>query len=141
MDENIKRSFIIDNYKHPFNKEKLEGTSIRAKSATCIDDISLKIKLDGGIIRNAYFDGEACVISTAATSIILKNIIGKTVEEALKFLENYEAMINEEDYDTALLNDLIVFDNIYKQPNRKQCALISAGAIIKYLKENYGRQD
>lgn len=139
MDENIKRSFIIDNYKHPFNKVKLEEAGVRAKSATCIDDISLQIKLDGDIIRDAYFDGEACVISTSATSIILKNIIGKTVNDALKFLENYEAMINEEVYDADLLNDLIVFDNIYKQPNRKQCALISAGAIIKYLKENYGK--
>lgn len=140
MDENIKRSFIIDNYKHPFNKEKLKGAQVRAKSATCIDDISLQLTLESGIIRNAYFDGEACVISTSATSIILKNIIGKTIDEALKFLENYEAMINEEEYDADLLNDLIVFDNIYKQPNRKQCALISAGAIIKYLKENYERK-
>ena len=38
-------------------------------------------------------------------------------------------MINEMEYDEEKLGELIVYDEIYKQPNRKNCALLPGLAI------------
>ena len=82
------------------------------------------------------FDGEACAISTSATSIMIRSLIGKSVEEVEKIIDNYQKMINEEKYDEELLGELNVYDHICKQPNRKGCALLPSVAISGMLKEN-----
>ena len=50
---------------------------------------------------------------------------GKTKEEALKIIDNYEKMINEEEYDKDLLEELLAYEDIYKQPARKKCATLA----------------
>ena len=42
-------------------------------------------------------------------------------------------MINEEAYDSLILGELNVYDEICKQPNRKNCALIPCRAIEQIL--------
>ena len=43
-------------------------------------------------------------------------------------------MINEKEYDKELLGELNVYDEIYLQPNRKNCALLPSKAIINIIK-------
>ena len=64
---------------------------------------------------------------------MIKLLINKSIDDALKIVNNYENMINEEEYDENLLNEAIVFSDIYKQPNRKKCALLPYNALKKYL--------
>ena len=85
------------------------------------------------MIEDIRFDGEACAISTSASSILIRKLIGKTREEAIHLLEEYKNMVNEKDYDEDLLGELNVYDEIYKQPNRKNCALLPENAIEKLL--------
>ena len=59
----------------------------------------------------------------------------ESVDDAKKLLLNYKNMINEEEYDEDLLGELNVYDEIYKQPNRKNCALLPEVAIEKLLGE------
>ena len=42
-------------------------------------------------------------------------------------------MINEEEYNSDILGELNVYDEICKQPNRKNCALIPSKAIDRFL--------
>ena len=65
---------------------------------------------------------------------MLRNLIGKTKEEAKILIDNYEAMINELPYDKELLKDLVVYEDIYLQPNRKNCALLPVKAIKEIFK-------
>ena len=44
-------------------------------------------------------------------------------------------MINEEDYDPEVLGELNAFDEIYMQPARKNCALLSSKSAVKILDE------
>ena len=72
---------------------------------------------------------------------MIRGLIGKTVDEAYLILDNYIKMINEEEYDSELLGELNVYDEIGKQANRKNCALLPSVAINKMLGElNYGKQ-
>jgi len=137
MDANTKRDIILDHYSNPFNKETKGEGYIKANgnNISCIDDINIYIKINNNIIEEAYFDGEACAISTSSTSIMLKNIIGKTVEEVFAFTNNFENMINEEEYDAESLKEAIVFNEIYKQQNRKGCATLPYAALKKGIKK------
>ena len=132
MDPNLRREIILDNYTNPFHKET-KGSDFKyanANNVSCIDNINIFVKLDGDKIVDAYFDGEACAISTASTSIMIKKIIGMTLAEAKTFTENFENMINEKEYEA------LAFDEIYKQESRKTCATLPYKGLIKIINED-----
>lgn len=138
MDSDLRREIILDNYQEPMNKGLIDNDNYvktRSSSESCIDDLSFMMLIDDDIIKDIRFDGEACAISTSATSIMIRSLIGKSVKEARKILTNYVNMINEREYDEDLLGELVVYDEICKQPNRKNCALLPSGAIEKMLGE------
>lgn len=137
MDQELKRELILENYQHPFHKGlKKDGYIVEnANNESCIDNLDISIKVEDGKIVDATFDGEACAISTSATSILLKKIVGKSVGEVQKLLENYQNMIEEAPYDEALLEELLAYQDIYLQPNRKTCALLPSRAVQNILKQ------
>ena len=57
-------------------------------------------------------------------------------EEAIDYMNQFEAMVDEKEYDEANLGEAIVFDDIFKQKNRKHCATLPYKGIRKAL-ENY----
>ena len=136
MDDMTKRNIIMDNYQNPYKKEEdKEYDYKRANNPSCIDDINLYIKMKDNVIEDITFTGEACVISTSATSIMIRNLIGKTKEKAIELIDNFINMVHEKDYDESLLNELIVYDKIYLQPNRVTCVLLPFKNIKEYLME------
>lgn len=138
MDSNLKRTIILENYTNPFHKGLVNDNSyikINARNESCIDNLDIMFKIEGDIIKNICFDGEACAISTSATSIINKMLMGKNIKEALKIMNEYESMIEEKEYDANLLEEALVYDEIYKQPNRKKCALLPVRELKKALEK------
>ena len=138
MDDNLKREIIIDNYQNPLNKELIDDNSylsVNQASESCIDNLDFMMKVEDNIIKDIRFDGEACAISTSASSIMIRSLIGKSIDEAKKLLINYRNMIEEKDYDEELLGELIVYDTISKQPNRIKCALVPVEAIDKMMED------
>jgi len=138
MDTNLKREIILDNYQNPVNRglfDSDEYVKVNMNNESCIDDINLMVKVSDEKIEDIHFEAEACAISTAATSIMIKTLKDKTVEEARYIIEQYEKMINEGEYDASVLEEAIVFDDIAKQPSRKKCALLSWWGIKKALDE------
>lgn len=136
MDNNLRREIILDNYQDPMNRGLVDDNSyikVKASSDNCIDDLDFMIKLVDDKIVDIRFDGEACAISTSATSIMIRSLIGKNIDEVKEILVNYKNMINEEEYNSDILGELNVYDEICKQPNRKNCALIPSKAIDKFL--------
>lgn len=137
MDSKLKRDIMLEHYQKPINRGLIEDDSyekINTRNASCIDNLDLMIKIEEGVIKDIRFDGEACAISTSATSIMISTLIGKTVEEVRKIINNYEKMLNEEEYDENILEELNVYDEVYKQPSRKRCALLPFEAIKKAIK-------
>ena len=136
MDKDLRREIILDNYQNPFHMKKIDDDNyikINTNNESCIDNLDIYFKIEGGFIKDAGFNGEACVISTSATSIMLRNLIGKSTKYAKGLIINYQNMINEKEYDRDLLNDLIVYDEIYLEPNRKNCALLPSKAVERLI--------
>ena len=139
MDQNLKRSIILDNYQNPFNKDvsEVEGyIKINTNNESCIDNLDIYVKLYNNVIEDIKFDGEACVICISSTSIMIRMLIGKTIDEAKVIINNYLNMIEEKEYDKDVLGELNVYDDLYKQPSRKKCATLSTLGIDKVLNNN-----
>lgn len=138
MNQNLKRSIILENYQNPTNKGLIEDDSyilVNTNNESCIDEINLMVKIEDGIIVDAKFDGEACAICTSSTSIMINTIIGKTLEEAKEIYTNFVYMLDEKEYNEEILESAIVYDDIYKQPNRKKCALLPWWGLEKAIKK------
>ena len=138
MDSNLRREIILDNYQDPMNRGLIEDDSylkVNTNSESCIDNLDFMMKIEDGVVKDIRFDGEACAISTSATSIMIRSLIGKRIDKVKEILLNYRKMINEEDYNSEILGELNVYDEICKQPNRKNCALLPSVAVNKMLEE------
>lgn len=144
MDEHLRKSIILDHYNNPINKGLIKDDSyykVNMNSESCIDDLDYMMKIENNIITDVRFDGEACAISTSASSIMINLILNKTIDEVLNIINNYENMIDEKEYDKQLLQEANVFDEIYKQANRKKCALLPYHGLKKVLLEVKGKEN
>jgi len=137
MDRDLKRSIILDNYQSP-NKRMISGEDyikINTRNVSCIDNLDIYLKVNNGIIEDATFEGEACVISISSTNILINLLIGKSKDEGIYIINNYLKMINEEEFDKDVLRELLVFDDTSKQPSRIKCATLSANGIKEFLEK------
>ena len=140
MDSKLKRDTMLENYQKPANKGIPADNSyvkVNSKNESCVDNIDIAAKIKNGVIEDVKFDGEACAICISSASIMTKELKGKTLESAKLIIDNFERMINELPYDEELLGELNVYNEVYKQPSRKRCALLpmqSAKKIIELEK-------
>ncbi len=139
MDREEKRKIILDNYNDDINRKEISSSDyikVNSRNFSCIDNIDLYIKFNNNIIDDIKFNGEACVIAISSTSLLIKYLIGKSVEEALNIISNYENMIDGLSYDQSIIKDLIAFDDIGKQPSRKICATLASRKIKELLEKS-----
>ena len=130
IDPMLMRQIIMDHYDYPRNKELTKDNGYMSRhmaSDSCIDDIR--------------FDGVACTISTASTSIMSELLKGKTTEEAKEIMDNYFKMIDQKEYDEDVLDEAIAFQNVGKQANRINCATIGWKAMREMIKESEDGKD
>ncbi len=138
MDEELRRELIMVHYKEPEHKYRTDDPNyqkVNTRNASCIDNLDIYVKIKDHKIEDICFDGEACAISTSSTSIMIHNLIGKTIEEAKNFIENFENMLEEKEYDEEILKEANAYNEIYKQGNRKHCAYLPYEGIKKVLNE------
>ncbi len=136
----IYRSIIVDNSTKPnkFVSEEPKGYFKKlAFSSTCSDEFVVHLQVIERVVADAVFTGKGCAISTAALNIICSSIINKSVEGALKIIDNYRSFVRGEEFDKALLGDLVAFENVSKHLNRVQCALLGANTLKEILRGNH----
>jgi nitrogen fixation NifU-like protein len=131
MDINsIYTELIMEHNRSGHNKKALVDPDIRERghNPSCGDDITLELKLDRNIIKDASFTGVGCAISQASTSMMIDLIKGLTTEKALNLVEIFIAMIKKEITDEnqlEKLEDAIVLQNISNMPARVKCAVLA----------------
>ena len=138
MDSSTKREVILEHYQNPVNRvqEDVEGyVKVNSNNESCIDNINLFIKFNDNKIEDIKFSGEACAISTASTSIMIQNLIGMDIDEALDYIHNFTKMLNEVEYEAKDFKDAVVFDETYKQANRRTCVTLPYKGIIKAIED------
>ena len=135
-DPTILRELIMDHYQYPRNHGLVDDSSYASchmASDSCIDDITVQSKIVEGVIKDIRFDGVACTICTASTSMMSELLKGKTIDEAKKIMNNYFNMMEEKPYDEDMLEEAIAMCNVHKQANRIKCATIGWKAMKKMM--------
>ena len=144
MDNELRREIIMDNYMYPYNKEvpenKDEFIKVNSNNESCIDNIDIYIKIENDIIKDIYFNGEACAISTSATSVMIKLLMNKRIDEVLELCDAYDEMIESGNV-TEKLEEAMAYGEIYKQQNRKHCALLPWIGLKKALEKYQSKQN
>ncbi|MBE4704051.1 Fe-S cluster assembly sulfur transfer protein SufU [Spiroplasma platyhelix] len=142
-DNNYYRQIIVDHYSNPINKGILktkESLTFHHYSNSCVDDFYFEITFNKNVVANAKFEGIGCAISTASIDIFASLIINKTIAEVLTINENYQNMLAAKKYQENILEDLLAFKNVLKQPNRIRCALIISESINEILLVKQGKK-
>ncbi len=138
-DPMVLREIIMDHYEYPRNHELSDDCrycSVHMASESCIDDIKVQALIENGVIEDVQFDGVACTISTASTSIMSELVKGKTVEEAREIMDNYYSMIDNQDYDEDILQEAVAFQTVGRQANRIKCATIGWNGLKQLIEES-----
>jgi len=138
------RQIIMDHYQYPRNR-RLETSdeyhTVHMATESCIDDIKVQAKIENDILTDVCFDGVACTVSTASTSILTELMIGKTVQQAQALIDLYMDMIYLKEVDLDPLEEAVAFYQVGKQANRIKCAIIGWSALQEILDEKEGNHD
>jgi nitrogen fixation NifU-like protein len=85
--DDLYRDQILEHYKRPHNFGRLEEFDLEYEDTNpfCGDEQHVYIKLDDqDRVEEVAFEGQGCAISTAATSLLTDELVGKTREELLR---------------------------------------------------------
>ena len=76
----------MDHFKNPRNKKEIENANFFAgqNNPLCGDRLIMTGIIKDNVIKDLGFQGEGCVISQAAASMLTEKCIGKSVEDVLK---------------------------------------------------------
>lgn len=123
MSTDLYREQLLDHYHNPENYGVLEDPDIDIEmdNPTCGDTIHLTARLDEeGRIDQVMFEGQGCVVSMAASSMLTEELRGKTPEE----IERMEL---------ADIQDMM--GGVRLSMGRVKCALLSLNAMKQGLRE------
>lgn len=131
--DDLYRRVIMDHYQKPRNRGTLEddAVSVELNNPTCGDRISLQMRVEDGIIKEAKFLGEGCSISLASASMMTEAVKGLKVEEALGLSRIFSQMMQgkEVDFERFPLEDIEALQGVSKFPARIKCATLAWKAL------------
>jgi nitrogen fixation NifU-like protein len=119
-DRNLYKQKIIDHYKNPRNYGEMGDADMEAHvtNSVCGDEVTVYLKVKGGVVKEVMYKGSGCAISVAGMSMLSKNLVGKKVED-LEEIEDKVAL------------ELLGLD---EKTSRKKCATLGLRAIEKAVK-------
>ncbi|MCL6452239.1 MAG: SUF system NifU family Fe-S cluster assembly protein [Alicyclobacillus sp.] len=129
------RQVIMDHYQNPRNQGDLEGAiTVELRNPSCGDEISLQLKVTGGVVEDVRFRGSGCSISMASASMMTEAVKGLPVDEALALSNAFRAMMRGESFDEDQLGELEALQGVSKFPARIKCATLAWQALEKGCK-------
>lgn len=128
---------ILEHYQNSPNKKKMEDADIEEKghNPLCGDVITIYLKMDGDVIKDASFTGQGCAISQASTSMLIDLIKGKKLEEAKKLIQEFTDMLYKKDVDLDDLGDAQALAGVADFPARVKCALLPWKTLEEVVEE------
>ena len=139
MDDFLKsiiQEFILshDQKPHGFEAIKDAGHMVEAYNPLCGDKYNIYLEMDQETIKDIHFYGKGCTISKASTSVLVKNLLGKSVTEAKElvalFLKNANSL---EDLEEEIPTDFEAFAAARYYPSRHTCACLSWSSVHAFL--------
>jgi len=124
------QEIILDHYKNPHGKGLREPyeAEVHHVNPTCGDEITMRVHLEGAQVEDISYDAEGCSISQASASVLNDLLIGKSVDDAMVILDEFQSVMHGRgnvEPDEERLEDGVAFAGVAKFPARVKCALLS----------------
>jgi len=139
------QEMIIDHGRHPRNFKKLVDHSFcqEGYNPICGDRITLYIKVEDNVIRDACFEGAGCAISMASSSLMTEQIKNKTTTEVRQLFEAFHHLVTEPgpiDKLPDCLGKLTVLGGVREFPSRIKCATLAWHTLNVGLENDFHAQ-
>ncbi len=122
-----------------FEKRPDAPIVIDAFNPLCGDKFKIYLDIENQTVARATFYGYGCAVSKASSSVLMKKIQGKPVEEVLEIIREFISRLERgaEPEGEAVLADeeTVAFLPVRNFPGRLQCATLSWQALENFLKE------
>ena len=124
------QEIILDHYKHPHGaglRDPFEA-EVHHVNPTCGDEVTLRVHLDGDTVTDVSYDAQGCSISQASASVLNDLLVGKSVDDAMTVLDQFQTLMQgkgQVEPDEDVLEDGIAFAGVAQFPARVKCALLS----------------
>lgn len=127
--ESLYQEIILDHYRNPRSKGLREpfDAQVHHVNPTCGDEITLRVDVQDGVVKDISYDAIGCSISQASTSVMYEDLVGKPLEQVWPVHEAFLELINgrgKVEPDEDLLGDGIAFAGVASYPARVKCALL-----------------
>jgi len=86
----IYREQLMEHYKNPRNRGRIDDAQVEVieNNPMCGDVISMQLKVTDGMIEKVVFDGSACAVTIASSSVLTDALSGKSLEEAKRMTKD-----------------------------------------------------
>jgi nitrogen fixation NifU-like protein len=86
LSSDIYKEIILDYYRNPRNKGKMENPDFTGKDSNplCGDVVQFQLKFEDNKVKDVKFEGEGCAISQASASMLTEMVMGKDIEQVSK---------------------------------------------------------
>ena len=141
MNQKLKKlyqSVILKHNKEPYQYQVNEEAThqIEAYNPLCGDQFNIYLDLQEGKVIQASFHGFGCAISKSATSVLIKHLEGKSIEEIKQLCATYRTVTDPDIQQANTTNEeLLAFEAAKAFPERLKCATLSWEAIEDFLKK------
>ncbi len=123
---------IMDHIKHARNYGEMEHASSRADGVNplCGDNLTVYVRVDSDVLREAKFKCECCGISMASASIMTEMVKGESVDDAKRIAADFLGSFSEEGaHKLADHGRSAVLGIVREFPSRRNCASLAWVAL------------
>lgn len=119
------REELLDIYKNPTYVGTIPDASlhISQNNPTCGDVINLDLEIKDGVVSNAKFHGDLCMVSQVSSDLLLDKVIGMSLKDTNEFTKE----------------DVLKFFGESLTTSRIKCAELILDALKK-AREEYGNK-
>lgn len=103
------------------------GESIQ-HNPVCGDYITLRVQLQGTVLKNVSWEGDGCSISMASASVLSEMATGMERDQFMDILDEFRELMRSRGSkvgDEDILGDGAAFAGVSKFPARVKCAMLS----------------
>jgi nitrogen fixation NifU-like protein len=128
---------VLDHIKNARNYRVMEDADTTAEgvNALCGDTMSVYVRLDGDVIRDASFQCSCCGISMASASVMTEAVKGSTVAAARAMYRSFLDLLAATDdlEGEANLGEVAVLATVRAFPARRKCATLAWETLMAAL--------
>ena len=129
--QDLYQEVILDHNRRPRNFRALEaGRKAEGYNPLCGDRLTVYLRVEDDVIKDATFQGSGCAISKASASLMTDVVKGKTVAEAEALFERFHRVVTASpDAPVEDLGKLSVLAGVRQFPVRVKCATLAWYAL------------